>query len=158
MKLQIKPSDPVVLTRWVDVCYVYVFTVYALWGISSALVGLPTLNIYTPDVYQIVWSGCIGLLSTVAAFFASLVFFDTSWMSQITKKMIEFRAVLVASAFIVVYPILLIARVVNGEVAEVGPTAILSLSYLGFPVLRLFILRMRIRTLRAISGETNDPT
>lgn len=151
MKLQVKPSDPLIVTRWLDVAYILLWFVYGLWGVFSVIVGLPTLNMLTPDWYQTVWSGFIGILSLTACVLASLVFFHTPWFKQISKKRAEFATVCALLAFVVIYPVLLVVRAADGDLSRVGPSAVLAISYLIFPVLRLYFLRGRIKLLKQVT-------
>ncbi len=145
MKLQLKPSDPVVIDRWFDVAYFFLWLLYGVWGVFSLVVGLPTVHMAASDLYQSYWSGTIGILGLTAASMVALVFFETSWMSQLAKKRIERGAVIALISFIFVYPVLLIVRASEGEVVLVGPSSVLTLSFLIFPVLRVWVLRGRIK-------------
>lgn len=151
MKLQAKPSDPLIVDRWLDVAYICLWVIYGLWGITTLLVGLPTINMATSEWYQTAWSGSLGVLSWIAAVMAFLVFFKTEWLDQITKKRAEMAAVSVLCAFILIYPVLLTLRAFDGDIARVGGSAVLALSYLIFPGLRIYLLSKKIKGLKAVS-------
>lgn len=153
LRLQIKPSDPLIVDRWLDVAYVALWFSYGLWGAITLVVGLPTITQFTPDWYQTAWSGAIGLLSITAAILASLIFFDTKWMKQITKKMLERSITVVLCAFLGIYPFLLALRSLDGEAHKTAGLSVLILSFLIFPVLRLHILTKRIKAIKEV--ETN---
>ena len=148
MKLQVKPSDPLILDRWVDIAYLALYLIYAAWAIFSVVIGLPTVMTLASDAYQIAWSGTIGILCLVAAGSAALTFFYVPHMRQITKKRVEFASVFTLWFFIIVYPVLLVVRAIDGELSVTGPAAVLAISYLIFPTLRLWILHNRIQTLK----------
>jgi hypothetical protein len=149
-ELQVHLSDPVILDRWLDVAYIALFASYGIWGVTTALIGLPTVSGFTNGLYQLLWSGAIGIIALNAAFMAFLVFFKTSWMRQVTKKRLELASVIALIPFIVLYPILLVIRIFYGEGDLVGGTTVLGISYLIFPVLRVWILRGRIRKLTTV--------
>lgn len=150
MRLQLKPSDPLIVDRWFDVAYIALWFIYGLWGVTSLILGLPTIVQFTPDWYQPAWSGMIGLLSITAAILAILVFFDTPWMKQITKKYLERSVIIVLCSFVAVYPLLLTLRSIDGESHKTGGLSILLVSYIIFPVLRIHTLSKRIKALREV--------
>ena len=151
MRLQMKPSDPLILDRWVDVAYVALWFIYGLWGVTTLIVGLPTITQFAADWYQPAWSGVIGLLAITASILAALIFFDTSrWLSQLTKKKLEKTTVWLLCCFVAVYPALLMLRTINGEGEKTGGLSILLLSYIIFPLLRIHILGMRIKALKEV--------
>lgn len=154
MKLQLKPSDPVVVDRWLDVAYFFLWLIYGAWGVFSVVVGLPTVQNFASESYQTIWSGMIGVLALTAAAMIVLVFFRTSWMAQITKKRIERGAVIALTAFVFVYPILLGLRAAEGEIVKVGPSSLLAVSYIIFPIYRIWVLRNRIRSLRLVANAS----
>lgn len=158
LRLNHSPNSPVVADRWLDVAYIALWFVYGLWGVSVFILGLPTIVQFAPEWYQAVWSGVIGCLAITAAILASLVFFDTGWISQITKKRWERFVVIALCAFIGIYPVLLVIRVLLGDFVTAGAAAVLSFSYVIFPILRLHLLKKRINAIRevgAIATGTN---
>lgn len=151
MKIQVRPSDPLILDRWIDVAYFFQWLIYGFWGIASVILGLGTVKDLASQWYQYAWSGTIGMLSATAATMVFLAFFHTSFIRQITKKRIEFCTVIVLNVFILVYPVLLIIRSIEGEFLKTGAIAVLAIGYLIFPILRLHILRKKIRLLKSVS-------
>jgi len=150
MKLLVKPSDPLITDRWLDVAYVVYWLIFGLWGITSLLFGLPTVQMLTTDWYQTTWSGCIGVLASLAGVLALLVFIDTPRLKQVTKKRAEFATVAVLVVFVFVYPVLLVVRAADGETSRVGAAAVLAVSYFVFPILRLHLLRVRIKRMKVV--------
>lgn len=151
MRLQIKPSDPLIVDRWLDVAYVALWFIYGLWGVTTLVLGLPTIAKFAPDWYQTAWSGVIGLLAITASILAMLIFFDTSkWLSQITKKKSERTIVWVLCCFVAVYPVLLLLRAIDGEGEKTAGLFILLISYIIFPALRIHILSKRIKALEEV--------
>lgn len=153
LRLQIKPSDPLIVDRWLDVAYVTLWFSYGLWGVVSLIAGLPTITQFAPDWYQTAWSGAIGLLAITAAILATLIFFDTKWMKQITKKILERGIVYVLCSFLGIYPFLLALRSLDGEAHKTAGLSVLILSFLIFPALRIHILSKRIKAIKEV--ETN---
>lgn len=150
LQLQIKPGDPLILDRWVDVAYVGLWFSFGLWGVITLLVGLPTITQFTPDWYQTAWSGSIGLLAITASIVSSLIFFDTPWMKQYTKKYIERALAIPLCAFIGVYPVLLILRTLDGDAYKTAGLSALILGFVIFPALRIHILNVRIKAIREV--------
>lgn len=151
MRIQVRPSDPLILDRWIDVAYFIQWLIYGFWGIASVILGLGTVEDLASQWYQYAWSGTIGALSSIAGIMVLLAFFSMSWIRQITKKRVEFCTVIVLSVFILVYPVLLTIRALEGEQALIGATAVLAYGYLIFPILRLHILRKKIRLLKSVT-------
>lgn len=153
LRLQQRPSDPLILDRYVDVAYAVLWFSYGLWGVVTLILGLPTITQFTPDWYQTAWSGVIGLLSITASIVATLLFFETRWMSQLTKKLTERAIVLVLCPFLGIYPLLLILRSIGGDAYKTAGLTVLILSFLIFPVLRLHILKNRIKALKEVQSN-----
>lgn len=155
MKLLVRPSDPLIADRWLDVAYVIYWFIFGGWGITSIILGLPTVQMLTTDWYQTAWSGGIGALATLAGALALLVFFDTPRFKQISKKRAEQATVWVLGVFILIYPVLLIVRAGDGQQNRVGAAAVLALSYLVFPALRIHLLRGRIKRMLAAVSDAS---
>lgn len=153
LRLQTKPSDPLIVDRWVDVSFAALWLIYGLWGVASLILGLPTIAQFSPDWYQPLWSGMIGVLAITAALLASLIFFETSWMKQVTKKQLERALDRVLLAFIAIYPVLLILRSIDGDVLRTGATSVIAFSFLIFPALRVHILTVRIKALKEVEAN-----
>lgn len=154
-KLRARPRDPLILNRWVDVAYIVYWLIYAAWGVMTLVVGLPTLEINTPEWYSTVWAGALGGLSAVAGITAATFFWDSKRFHFIAKKKFERSTVLVLLAFILVYPGLLIGAAFAGDESRMS-LAVHSLSYLVFPVLRLYILSFRIKAFETANQEIVD--
>lgn len=150
IELQMKVSDPLILDRWVDVAYAIFWFLYGLWGIITLTLGLPTISQFAPDWYQAAWSGAIGLLSITASILATLTFFKTPWMRQVTKKYLERTIVYPLTIFISVYPVLLFLRSIDGDALLTAGASALAVSYVVFPILRIHILSKRIEAMREV--------
>lgn len=151
MKFRVKPSSPLIIDRWIDVTYAALWAIYSFWGGAVMIAGLPTLNAASPDWYRALWSGCVGLLAFIACISAVSLFFQTR-VSFITKKKVERAAVIALSAFIALYPVLLIWSAVGGDTDRIG-VAVLSISYLLFPGYRIYLLGQRIKAYEAAAKE-----
>lgn len=154
MKFRVKPSSPLIIDRWIDVVYAALWAIYSFWGGAVLIVGLPTLTAASPDWYRALWSGCVGILAFIACISAVSLFWHSK-ISFITKKKVERAAVIALSAFIALYPVLLIWSAVGGDSDRVG-VAVLSLSYLLFPGYRIYLLNQRIKAYEAASKEINN--
>ena len=158
LKLNILPSDILIVDRWLDVAFAVFWFIIGLWGAVSLVIGLPTITQLTNDWYQTAWSGMIGLLSITASILATLVFFETFWISQVTKKVLELGIVIVLGSFMAVYPVLLVVRSFEGEFLKTGALAVLCFSFLVFPVYRIHDLKRRIKNIKgaeSIATGTN---
>lgn len=160
LQLRILPSDILIVDRWLDVAFAVFWFIIGLWGAISLVIGLPTVTQLTNDWYQTAWSGMIGLLSITACLLATLVFFETPWIRQISKKALERRIVFVLASFMAVYPGLLIVRSVQGEFLKTGALAVLCFSFLVFPVLRIHDLGRRIKNMKEVEKNATgaNPT
>lgn len=152
LKLRVHPNDPLILDRWVDVAYMFLWGIYACWGLTTLFFGLPTIDINTPEWYSAVWAGAVGVLSALAFAACASLFFYSRVLHFVTKKKIERYAVFVLSLFILVYPVLLIFSAWDGDVDRVS-LSVLSLSYIVFPTLRIYILTRRINAFQATAEE-----
>lgn len=144
----LRPWEPQVLDRWIDVAYILLWALYSAWGISVLIVGLPTIANVTPGWYFTAWAAGVGLSALVSCIFSFLVFFKTK-ITQITKKRIEIRGVAVLSSFILIYPVLATIAAISGDPLRFGAMFV-AWSYLIFPILRIHILRIKIKALMAV--------
>lgn len=144
IRLILHPGDPVVTNRWIEVAFVILWAIYGTWGVMSLLSGIPTLADATQSWYQVLWSGAVGILSYTAMIFAVSVFFGVK-PSPVTKKQFERGSVIALTAFIAIYPALLTIAAFEGDTDRIA-TAILALSYLVFPVFRVYMLTQKIKS------------
>lgn len=153
-KLRVTPFSPLILDRWLDVAFAVLWGVYACWGITTLIVGLPTITINTPEWYSTVWAGSVGSLAALA-FLACLSLFFAGRPNFILKKKIERGAVICLIAFILVYPVLLFAASREGDTDRTS-LAVLSVSYIVFPVYRVYVLNKRIKAYDIAVQEIRD--
>lgn len=153
-KLRARPRDPLILDRWLDVAFACLWGIYAAWGLTTLLVGLPTITINTPEWYSAVWAGAVGILSAIA-FLACVSLFFLTRPHFLVKKKIERYAVVALVFFILVYPVLLIASATGGDIDRAS-LAVLSVSYVIFPIYRIYVLTSRINAFEVSSQELND--
>lgn len=155
MKFRVTPNSPLIVDRWLDVAFAALWGSYALWGLATLGSGLPTLSMAAPDWYVTLWAGAVGLFASVACLTIVSLFFE-SRISFIFKKKIERSAVIALSMLVFAYPILLWASVVGGDGDRVSIAA-LSLSYLIFPIYRVYVLNQRIKAYKsAVSAANNN--
>jgi hypothetical protein len=153
MKLKFHPRDPMVTDRWFDIAFIANWVVYCFWGVAIFIQGLPTFDITTPYWYPQAWAGAIGVLSGVAALSALSMFVQTPRLTDLWKKKIELGSLTALGAFISIYPITLIGLAISGDKGRIA-IAVLSLSYLIFPLLRIHLLRRALRMYEKTEQET----
>lgn len=127
----------------IDVAAAAYWGIYALWGLLASILGIATITQTVGSAYNFLWSGAIGTLCTVACIAAVSLFFETGRLTNVVKKQVELWAVRLLSCIIFVYPILLFITAISGDTNR-APTAVLSLSYLIFPLYRTYVLKKRI--------------
>ena len=150
------PSSPLLLDRWVDVAYAANWFIYAFWGLMATVHGIATVTDSAGSLYNFLWSGGIGTLSTIAFICSVSLFFRIPKISPLRKKQIEYGTVIALTTFIAVYPVLLTIAAFGGDGNRVA-AASLAFSYLVFPALRIWILRSRIKAFeRAIQEFAHE--
>lgn len=154
MRFRVTPHSPLIIDRWIDVVYGLFWSIYGAWGLTTLIVGLPTLTAASPDWYRVIWSGSVGILSAIAGIAAISLFFDTK-VGFITKKKIERGAVIALGAFITLYPVLLFSSWFGGD-TDRAAAAVLSLSYLLFPAYRIYLLNQRIKAYESTVKDMQD--
>lgn len=140
-------NEPVLADRSLDVMAGALWAIYGLWGMSSTISKIPTLDRAASPLYQLIWGGLIGLVALVAAIAAFSTLVPGSTLVRIRKKQAEMWAVSILGGFIGVYPVLIFLEALTGDPARQS-IAILSLSYLVVPTWRVYHLVRRIRSLR----------
>lgn len=138
------PSDPLLLDRMIDVAAAAYWAIYALWALLAGFLGIATITHAAGEFYNFMWSAGIGTFSVIALLASISLFFDLGpRFSPSTKKKIELYAVRSLSILIAVYPVLLFVAAFAGD-GNRAPSAVLSLSYLVFPLFRSYVLKKRI--------------
>lgn len=149
MKLLVRPRDPLQVTRELDVFFIIAWVIYALWGWTASVVGLPSVTETAGSEYNQLWSATIGFFGTAAAIACASIFFKTR-LNQITKKRIELGAVLGLAGFVAFYPVALAVQAVTVGVS--APSAIVSLLFVLIPVFRIRHLQVRIKNYERIAN------
>jgi hypothetical protein len=148
LRFRLKVADPVITDRSVDLMAIWFWFCYAGWGITSAIVGLPTIAKASTPIYELIWGASIGLTATVALVAAVLTFATASTVKvRIRKKVVEQTAVSVLGGFVAVYPIFIILLAIGGDSGRVA-TVFTATVFLIFPTWRVRHLGQRIRKLR----------
>jgi hypothetical protein len=152
LKLIARPSDPLVVTRELDVFFIVCWAIYAAWGITACIFGIPSINFVNGLLYNQIWSGGIGLIATVALISAISIFFKTR-THQITKKKVERAALHALSWFVVAYPaLLLLLAIFTGNVTYLA-TSVIGLLYLLIPIYRIRHLSKRIKYYESLTDK-----
>jgi hypothetical protein len=144
LRLILHPGDPLIVNRWIEIAFILLWLIYGTWGVMSLLNGIPTIVDTTQPWYQVVWSGAVGVLSYITAALAISSFFNLG-PPPIVKKQLERGSVIALIGFVAIYPALLAIAAFEGDTDRI-PAAILSLSYLIFPVYRVYALTQKIKT------------
>lgn len=143
----IKPSDPLLTTRWFDVTAAVLWAIYAIWGIAAFLSQLPSFQfVGAPHWYGAAWAGAVGVTALVASLAATSIFFDIRHLAQVTKKRIERDALAVFCALIFVIHVVSIWTFFSGHWAYFA-NVFLTFSYYIVPAFRIYHLSRRIRVL-----------
>lgn len=144
---EVKPSDPLLTTRWFDVASMGLWLSYAMWAISSLIVAIPTFHAFdAPHWYQIGWAVLIGGSSLVAGLAAASIFFRIPHLKQITKKRVERDALGVFLGMLMIYHALIALLAFTGDNARFA-LFFLTCSYYVMPAFRMYHLNRRIKTL-----------
>lgn len=143
-RLLMRPSDPLLVTREIDVWFAAIWTIFAAWGYLAVTHGLETITLAAGSLFNFLWALTIALLSTVAAISAGALFLKTG-LSQVAKKRIELAAAWGLVFLISVYPVYLGIRTVITDNSNLQASTVLSLLYVLVPVIRIRNLRYRIK-------------
>lgn len=144
--------DPVIADRSIDIMAAATWLCISGWGLSSALVGLPTVAMSTNSTYETIWGGIIGVLALVASGAAASTFLNSpSVVTRIRKKVVELVSVAVLTGFVAVYPALVMSLVIQGDLVRLS-TFFLGASMVILPSWRARHLYLRIRKLREVTG------
>lgn len=147
LKLVTKPSDPLVVTRMLDVFAAIIWAIFSAWGFTASALGVATITDAVGSSYNFFWSLSIGILGAVNALAAASLFFKTP-MGQITKKRIELSASSSLFVLLTLYPLFLFISALHGNENR-GPAAVLALLYPAIPLARVWSLAFRIRNYAA---------
>lgn len=128
-KLVARPSDPLLITREVDLWYSAIWFVYASWGTLSVILGIRTITEIAGPTFNFGWSLAIALLSWGALACSILLFIRTTWLSQVSKKKIEMMLSIGLFFLILIYPFYLGFRAYMGE-EQIWPSVALAVLYL----------------------------
>lgn len=143
-RLLMRPGDPLLVTREIDVFFAIAWAIFASWGYLAVFHGLETITLAAGPLFNFLWALSIALLSTIATLASVFLFFRTS-ASQVTKKRIELAAAWGLVFLIAVYPVYLGIRTVVTDNNNLWASTVLSLLYLLIPVFRIRNLRYRIK-------------
>lgn len=142
--------DPIIADRSLDLMAAAFWFCLSAWGMSSAIVGLPTVYNSLGELYLMAWGAAIGILCAVAFYGAISTFFSNPIINlRIKRKKVEMITAGVAGGFIAVYPGLLLVSVIFGDWDRFS-TFFASLAYLAVPTWRVRHLYLRIAKLREI--------
>lgn len=143
-KLMVRPSDPLLLTRELDIFFILSWAIFAGWGYFAVFQGLETITLALGSFFNFIWALGIAVLSSIALIASIMVFFKTK-MRQVSKKRIELVAVWGLIFLVAVYPVYLAGRAISQEEINIWNSVIISLLYVLIPFFRIRNLRYRIR-------------
>lgn len=150
-----KIREPIITNRGLDLLAALSWLSFAWWGLASTVASLPSMAAASSDLYETVWGGSIGLLGLVASFAAVATFFRIPGFSRVTKRHVEFAALLLLTGCIAVYPLVLTTQSVGGNEDRIAAAG-LAFYYLLFPIWRLIHLNCRIKALKQGADSDSD--
>ena len=148
-QLVARPSDPLFVTRELDVFYIIAWGIYAAWGVAASIAGIPTITLASGELYNIIWAGLIAVTAVGALWSAVSIFYKTK-LQQVVKKRIERTFLWVLMVLVAVYPSFLLITVIEGDTTRLA-TFIVSLLYLLIPYFRIRHLTKRIKYYASLS-------
>lgn len=138
---------PLVVDRRLDLAAIILFAIYGLWGVATTYVNTSILQVEI-TFYPVVWGAMTGLVALLA--FASAVYTFFLAPPRVKRRLwalrLEMASVAILAGHIAVYPALVFIGVFFGDLNR-PDLAILSLSYIVFPVWRVLDLISRIQQL-----------
>lgn len=145
---RIKPSDPLLTTRWLDVTCGAAWVAYVAYSLATILSPPMTFSLAgAPSWYSLIWSAGVGLAAAVAAIAAHWLFYDGR-ASLLFKKRLERDALAILLGFILIYEVLLIDVVTHGDYSRLAQIFNV-LATLPLPIFRIVHLNGRIRRMIA---------
>lgn len=145
-------SDPIKANREVDVLAILFWLCYGGWGLFTIVQNASVFSrAGTPDFYQTVWGGLIGLFSFAAAASAVFSFYTphTRYDRRIAAKRTERFALFSMVGLIGLYPVFLLMY--GGETGPRPDLFCLATSYCLFPIWRIRHLKTRINDLYSVA-------
>lgn len=133
------------VTREIDVFFLFCWTVLGVWGIAAGIGGLPSVQESAGQNYNFFWALGIGVSATGAAWSAVSIFFKTRF-GQVTKKRFERAFCWALLFFIAYYPIAL-------ALAGSWISAILILIFMALAIYRIRHLSYRIKLYHASAAS-----
>lgn len=154
---RVKPSDPLLTTRWFDVISGGTWLIAFFYSICTLVAPLPTFSYAgAPSWYSMVWSLGVGTSALVAAISAHWIFYDGG-LDRITKKRLERDALLILGGFTVIYGILVVVDLFHGYGVLLSQT-FRVIETLPLLVFRIHHLNGRIRGLMTASVPVHKET
>lgn len=139
LKLIARPSDPLLMTREIDVFFAFGWLGFAWWGGFSAIVGVKTIVDPLGFWFATIYSGMVGVLAVLASLIAASLFVRTPRVSNLTKKKWEQSIAIGMVFFFAIYPVNIVVRALTD--AAILPN-------LGIALICLLVIFYRIRNLR----------
>lgn len=149
--------DPIKTDRSIDVTCVRIWVCYALFGIFTITQNASVFRRSgTPEFYQTIWGGGIGLFAAVAAAAGAVSFFvpHTRYDQRILIKRLESFALLAFMGLVVVYPIVLAFH--GGAAGPRWDIFWVSISYMLLPYWRVKHLSSRINQLYHVAAVKHE--
>lgn len=145
-------SDPIKTDRSIDVACIALWLCYALFGFFTIT---QNASVFTragsPEFYQTIWGGTVGLSALLAAVGGILSFYTvhTRYDLRIRNKRLERFGLFSMMGLMALYPILIAAY--GGETGPRNDLFSLALSYVVIPFWRTKHLRARINQLYTVA-------
>lgn len=143
----VKPSDPLLVTRWFDVASGATWFLYVAYAAATLLSPLLTFKMAgAPPWYPVIWSIGAGGSALLAALGAHWIFYDGK-AGLLVKKRLERDSLWALIAFMCIYELLLIDVVVHGALERLAQIFLFA-ALLPLPFFRIAHLNHRIRGMR----------
>lgn len=107
------------------------YLIYFFWGVSAMVGSIPTLVRAQGDFFQMFFSLLVSIVS-ILAFFGALHFPKNARLEMFCAASL--------ATLVIVYEVFLAIAFVEGGRPGLGPTFILSLSYLVIPITRVVFI------------------
>ena len=149
-KLVARPSDPLFVTRELDVFFIIAWGIYAAWGVAASLAGIPTVTSASGELYNTIWAGLIAI-TAFGSFWSAISIFYKTKLQQVVKKRVERAFLWMLTVLVIVYPSFLLISVIEGDMGRLA-AFIVSLLYVLIPVFRIRHLTKRIKYYESLSS------
>lgn len=145
-------TDPIRANREIDLTSILIWLCLGMFGFFTITQHASVFTrAATPDFYQAMWGGTVGLFATTAAAAGIVSFYTphTKYDRRILTKRTERFALFVLTSVIAIYPVFLL--IYGGENGPRLDIFCLALALLPLPIWRIRHLKTRINDLYSVA-------